>query len=427
MTHSQKPVLGMVLKGYPRISESFISNEILLLENEGFDIHIISMRHPREPFFHRSVRRIKADVAYLPETLLTGLPRLVRHNVRLALKKPRRYATAAGMAWKRFLRNRKIATLKHLLQAGYLVDGILPGKGIVHLHAHFAHSPSSVAMFASLLSGIDFSFTAHAKDIYTSNPAQLREKISLARFVVTCTEYNRQTLTRVAGGGGRSIHRVYHGIDVRLFSAGFADEMPVPPYRILSVARLVPKKGLPTVLRALRLLREQGVDFRYTLVGDGDERDKILALIQKLDLAGVCRWKGTMPHEAVMAYYRESDLFVLGCQQAANGDRDGIPNVFIESMAMGVPVVGTWISAIPELITDGRTGRLVPPQRPKEMAAAMLDLLTNAELRKRLVPAARDRVLSAFDNRKLIQKLVRIYREGLPELDFKTSMSNTDA
>jgi glycosyltransferase involved in cell wall biosynthesis len=407
----------MVLKGYPRISETFISNEILLLEKEGYDIFIISMRHPREPFSHESVKKIKAKVAYLPQTILEAFPELMRHNIQLALQKPRLYGKAICMAFKRFVRNRKIATIKHLLQAGYLVHDILPGKGVVHLHAHFAHSPSSVAMFASLLSGIDFSFTAHAKDIYTSNPAQLREKIALARFVVTCTEYNKRNLMKIARNGGRPISRIYHGIDVNLFSMKSMESMPVQPYHILSVARLVPKKGLPTVYRALLYLRKQGIDFRHTLIGDGDDRKKILSLIQDLGLSDVCRWEGTLPHESVLAHYKKSDLFVLGCQQAADGDRDGIPNVFIESMAMGVPVVGTRISAIPELIEDGKTGCLVPPGQPEKMAAAMLRLLTDDELRKEIIPAARARVLQGFDNRKLIRDLVRVYREGQPKLN----------
>jgi glycosyltransferase involved in cell wall biosynthesis len=409
----------MVLKGYPRISETFISNEILLLEKEGYAIYIISMRHPREPFSHQSVKSIKAKVAYLPQTILEGFPGLMRHNIWLALQRPRQYGKALSMAIKRYLRNRKTATIKHLLQAGYLVHGILPGKGIVHLHAHFAHSPSSVAMFASLLSGIDFSFTAHAKDIYTSNPAQLREKMSMARFVVTCTDYNKRSLMQIAAGNGRPISRIYHGIDVNLFSANPIDSVPVQPYQILSVARLVPKKGLPTVYRALRSLRRQGIDFRHTLIGDGDGREEILSLIQTLGLSDVCQWKGTLPHESVMEYYRKSDLFVLGCELAANGDRDGIPNVFIESMAMGVPVVGTRISAIPELIEDGKTGCLVAPGKPEKMAQAMHRLLTDLELRKEIILAAEDRVRTAFDNRKLIQDLVRVYREGQPRLDNK--------
>jgi hypothetical protein len=181
MSISGAPVLGMILKGYPRISETFISNEIRLLEKLGFAIHLFSMRQPRENFSHDSVKKIRATVDYLPETLIKPLPRLVYHNLCLAAKNPGLYGAALNTAYRRFLRTRKSATIKHLFQAGYLVHRLLPERRVTHLHAHFAHSPTSVAMFTSRLTGIPFSFTAHAKDIYTSDPRQIREKIGLAR------------------------------------------------------------------------------------------------------------------------------------------------------------------------------------------------------------------------------------------------------
>ncbi|HSM88660.1 MAG TPA: colanic acid biosynthesis glycosyltransferase WcaL, partial [Desulfobacterales bacterium] len=200
MNDKARPVLGMVLKGYPRISETFISNEILLLESLGFDVHIFSMRPGREGFTHRSVAEIRACVDYLPETFLRNAHRLIFHNLCLAMRRPRRYAAGLDLVRRRFQRTRNPATLRHFLQAGYLVNHLLPDTGVIHLHAHFAHSPASVALFASELSGLPFSFTAHAKDIYTSDPGQLREKIALARFVVTCTEYNRRHLLALAEG-----------------------------------------------------------------------------------------------------------------------------------------------------------------------------------------------------------------------------------
>ena len=200
MNAPHQPYLGMILKGYPRISETFISNEIMLLEKIGFPIHLFSMRQPRESFTHQSVAQIQAGVDYLPETLLRPLPRFLVHNCLLAAQRPAVYARALKIALQRFLRTRKSATLKHLFQAGYLVQSLLPVHPSLHLHAHFAHSPASVAMFASLLSGLPFSFTAHAKDIYTSDPRQLREKMAMARFVVTCTEYNRRYLKTLFDG-----------------------------------------------------------------------------------------------------------------------------------------------------------------------------------------------------------------------------------
>lgn len=413
MTRTARPVLGMILKGYPRISETFISNEILLLEQLGFSIHIFSMRHPRESFCHESVKNIRASVDYLPDTILKHLPKLLYPNLMLAAKQPVIYAKALLAAYRRWLRSHKSATWKHLLQAGYLVHHLLPGSDVAHLHAHFAHSPTSVALFASQLSGLKFSFTAHAKDIYTSNPRQLREKLKLAQFAVTCTGYNRKYLSEMAKGIETPIYPVYHGIDIHRFSQNTQKAKPSAPYQILTVARLTPKKGLLTVLKAVRHLCDKDFTIRYTLIGDGDDRDNILSAIKDLNLSEVTRWLGTLPHEIVVNHYRQADLFVLGCEIAPNGDRDGIPNVLIESMAMGVPVVATNISAIPELVDHERTGLLVPPGRPELLAEAMIRLLSDAPLRQQLTEAAKQRVAAEFDNKILVAALAGVYRKHI--------------
>jgi glycosyltransferase involved in cell wall biosynthesis len=405
----------MILKGYPRISETFISNEILLLEQLGFSIRIFSMRRPRENFAHASVDRIRADVDYLPETLLAPLPRFLYHHLRLARKIPQTYRQTLALAIRRFRRTRKPATFKHFLQAGFLVEKLLPGRRLAHLHAHFAHSPASVALFASRLSGIGFSFTAHAKDIYTSDPAQLAEKLQCARFAVTCTEYNRRHLNRLAAGSGANIYRIYHGIDINQFD-GERDRRGGGPYRILTVARLTAKKGLPTVYEAVRQLHRQGLPVAHTLIGDGEDRRQILTLIRDLGISSICCWLGTQPHSVVQEHYRRADVFALGCRVAANGDRDGIPNVLMESMAMGVPVVATAVSAIPELVQNEQTGLLVPPNDPQRLADAIARVLGDAALRRRLTATARKRVQERFDNQRLIEELAAIYRTEVKEL-----------
>jgi glycosyltransferase involved in cell wall biosynthesis len=411
LSKGKKTTIGYILKGYPRISETFISNEIYLLEQLGFSLHLFSMRKPRESFTHDSVSQIQAAVDYLPSTLLVPLPRLLYHNFKLARERPEAYSEAFRLMITRFRRKRKVATIKHLLQAGYLVHALLPGTGVRHLHAHFAHSPTSVALFAHKLCGLPFSFSAHAKDIYTSDQRQLREKITLAKFVVTCTEYNRRFLQELASDGP-SIHRVYHGIDAGLFSGQSESRKPSPPYRILSIARLVDKKGLPTVFRALRNLLDQGISLHYTLIGDGEERRSILKHLHNLGLETVSTWLGTQPHQRVIDEYSKADLFVLGCEVASNGDRDGIPNVFLESMAMGVPVLATRVSAIPEILEDGLTGLLVDPGEHEAMAQCMVKLLSDEELRYRIIAAARRRVREEFNNRELIQKLAAVFEQA---------------
>ena len=405
----EKPVMGMVLKGYPRISETFISNEIRLLEEQGITVHIFSMRNPRESFTHKSVEAIRAEVTYLPEAFWLYLHRFLWPNLSTARKFRSGYARAFRLAWRRFLRNRNFMTFKHFFQAAYLVHHAR-GKNIAHLHAHFAHSPTSVAMFSSEISGIPFSFTAHAKDIYTSDREQIAEKIDKARFVVTCTRYNKEYLEELVGHR-HTVHCIYHGIDLALFFAHAVQRTPAPPFTFLTIARLVEKKGIPDILEALALLAREGFPFRYILIGDGDDRNLIAARIRALDLAGHVTLTGTLAHEQVLATFQQADCFVLGCRIAANGDRDGIPNVLAESMALGVPVVATRVSGIPELVDHEHTGMLADAGRPVEFARTLQRIVTDQVLRQHIIGAARERVSQVFDNRRLIQELVALYRD----------------
>jgi glycosyltransferase involved in cell wall biosynthesis len=406
-----RPTLGYILKGYPRISETFISNEILLLERLGFTMRLFPMRQPRESFSHNSVKDITARVDYLPTELLPEFPRLLLPNIFLAAKKPRHFKKVLRTAQQGISPGKELATLKHLLQAGFLANNhLIPDKTIVQLHGHFAHSPTSVTMFASVLSEIPFSFTAHAKDIYTSNREKILRKIEQAEFVVTCTKHNKEYLQNIAGSSETPIYCIYHGIDLNLFKYNGRHHTASEPYKILTVARMTEKKGLPTIYQALARLRDRNIAFRHTLIGDGDDRDTILALISSLGLVDHCFWRGTQTHAEVLSHFRESDLFVLGCEIAQNGDRDGIPNVLVESLAMGVPAVSTNVSAIPEILVNGTTGITVPSKNPEELELAMVQLLTDNNLRKRLTDSGREYVQNHFDNGHWTEQLAAIFR-----------------
>ena len=230
MRHETNRTLGYILKGYPRISETFISNEILLLEKLGFTMRLFPMRQPRETFSHASVKQIKARVDYLPTDLFTDFFRLLRPNLFLAAKNPQNFRKALTTAAAGFSKGKELATLKHLLQAGYLTNmHLIKDANIRHLHGHFAHSPTSVTLFAALLSGLPFSFTAHAKDIYTSSPEKLRKKIAQAQFVITCTRHNAEYLQAIAGDCSTPIYCIYHGIDLELFQHPVIKRKPCEP------------------------------------------------------------------------------------------------------------------------------------------------------------------------------------------------------
>lgn len=404
-------VICFLLKGYPRISETFISNEILGLEHLGFKIHIISMRHPRESFSHDHVEKIKAQVDYLPESIKPHLKLLLSHNLNLLVQQPLCYGRALKKAFARWRRTHKVATFKHLLQAGYLVDHLLPGSEIAHFHAHFAHSPTSVAMFASILSNIPFSFFTHAKDIYTQDILQLKEKMDMATFVVTCTQYNQKYLTAI--GSLTSVDCIYHGIDLDYFSLHQKVRVSCSPYRLLTVGRLTEKKGLDLVIKAMAMLKHRGIDFSYTIIGEGDGRKCLEQQIASLGLENHITLTGALNHSDVIHHYRLADLFVLGCRIAKNGDRDGIPNVIAESMAMGLPVVAPATSGIPELLVQEQTGLLVQPEDPKALALACERLLLDHLLCQRVIINARKKVEDCFDHKNLILDLAHLYTQKM--------------
>lgn len=409
----------MVLKGYPRISETFISNEIRLLEEMGFHIHIYSMRAPRESFSHESIKAIKAQVTYLPSSMILGLPAFIWYNLRLFFNNPKRYMACCKLMKTRFaLAPKKHTWLKHLFQGGYIVQKsvIDDGVDLAHLHGHFAHTPTTVAMCAAHLAGIPFSFTAHAKDIYTQDPRRIADKVALAEFVVTCTKYNKQHLTETVANG-KPIHCVYHGIGLEQFSGNGRSTEAKPSYNILTVARFVPKKGLDTIFHALAKLRAEGVDFHYTLVGTGKAKEnrKVNALLEELGLTDVTTLTGTVTHDEVIALLNRADCFTLGCREAEDGDRDGIPNVVAEAMAIGVPVVSTDVSGVPELIDHEETGLLCASNDSEALAGILRRMLEDQELRARVIPAARAKVHEVFDNKKLIREYGRIFIDhGVP-------------
>lgn len=407
---NQGPEIIFILKGYPRISETFISTEILGLEQMGFKIRIISMRHPREPFVHDHIKQIRARVDYLPAALPGHLARLVRHNLQLAMTRPRFYAKALGLALKRWTRSGKIATFKHLLQAGFMVNSLVPGDRPLHFHAHFAHSPTSVALFAGILSGMPFSFFAHAKDIYTQNPAQLKEKLALAAFTVTCTRYNLARLKTLCPGA--RLHCVYHGINQDFFKP-CKKTRPDPCFQILTVARHVPKKGLDLVIRAMAQLKDKGLSFHLNMIGQGELTGELAELIKSLELNDHVRLLGTLAHEQVISHYARADLFMLGCRIAPNMDRDGIPNVLAEAMAMGVPVVVPGVSGIPELVVHEKSGILVPPEDPRALALAAERVMKDPTLREQLIQGGRKKVRECFDRKKLIKDLAAVYKTGM--------------
>jgi len=385
------PTIGYVVSTWPRLSQTFVLTEVVALENSGVPLRIFSVKDPGGEPVHAKVAKVRAQVTYL--SFQRGWRRIARANLRLARQTPRRYATAIAHA----VGYGRVGVLRRFFQAGYLAD-LLRRDPVSHLHAHFATAPALLAMFASELTGIPFTFTAHAKDIYVdTQPNLLRKQIERASAVVTVSEYNRHYLRNtISPNSNGKIHCIYNGLDLSDFSFRWPRAADTGRPVILFVARLIPKKGLEDLIRAAAILKRRGRAFEVEIIGSGPLRKPMKVLASQLSVDDCVVFKGAQPQESVSAAYRRASIFALPCVVTEEGDRDGIPTVVLEAMASGVPVVSTPVSGIPELIDSNRDGVLVPPNDPHKLADALDSLLTNPQLRDNLARKARAKIESQF-------------------------------
>lgn len=430
--------VAYVMNAFPRLSETFIAHEIHQLERLGLALRLYAVKREPAPKVHPVVAALRAPLTHLPPvSSLSGTPLaawLARHlpaywraHAAVALRRPLAWAgalaTALGLAWRHRghdgrgrLRLRKVY-VKEFLQAGAIAADVLRHPGISHLHGHFCHGVATITWLAARMAGRSFSFTAHAKDLYQAelNPGDLLErKLHGARFVATCTCANAQVL-RLRHARPDEVHTVYHGLDTDYFCPPPPQPAPAgEPPLVLAVGRLVEKKGFDQLLQALALLRAEGVAVRCAIVGeDGSAGPALRALAAELDLLGQVRFEGPMTQAELRTHYARAALFALPCQVMDDGDRDGFPNVLAEAMAMGVPVVSTAISGIPEMIDDGACGLLVPPRDAPALARAIGRVLGDAALRERLGREGRRRICERFDSRLTTVALHRLFSEQL--------------
>lgn len=382
-----------ILKGYPRLSETFIAQEIKALEERGLAIDIVSLRRPTDPYSHPIHDEIKAPVAYLPEYLWHEPLRLWRGW--RASRRMAGYGTARRIWLADLARDRTANRIRRFGQA--LVLAAETGRDVVHFHAHFLHTPASVARYASLITGLSWSCSAHAKDIWTSPQWEKVEKLADCAWAVTCTAANRDHLAGLAPPG--RVELAYHGLDLARFPTQKPDHAQSSdnngPLTILSVGRAVEKKGYDDLLTALAAL-PGSFDWRFLHIGGGPLRGQLQSQARAAGIDGRIEWLGAQPFDVVLAHYRAADLFVLPCRIAADGDRDGLPNVLMEAMSCGLPVLSTRISGIPELIDDGVHGRLTPPGDAQALAAALGELIDDSALRHRLGAAGEARMRADF-------------------------------
>jgi glycosyltransferase involved in cell wall biosynthesis len=401
MTGPGQVDLAVLVNGFPRLSETFVLREILDLERRGVRLIVFALSDPGEAVRQEALRELQAPVEYVPESATLSRRRVAWAHMALARRGAAGYLT--GLAAVVRTPGRSRSSMK---RAAVLAQRLVE-LGAPPLYIQFAHKPGTIGRFAARLAGLRYAMSCHAKDIWITPPEELAPKLHDAEVVLTCNAAGMGELQRHAGA--TPVRLVYHGVDI----ARVAPRVIVPgPPRVLSVGRLVEKKGHDTLIRAAGILRDEGVAFTLRIAGDGPEWPRLQRLVHELDLAGHVTFLGPLNTVEVQSEYSSASVFALACRQLANGDRDGLPNVLLEAMVQGLPVVGTTQAGIVEAVEHGRTGLLASPDNPAALADALRLVLTDPQLARRLGASGQASVCERFDDRKLSEAVLNALAQG---------------
>ena len=401
--------IAYIVQKFPSLTITFIYREIMTLRARGLEIAVFSTWQPRRSELSQEAVDLMGSTFYI---FPLDKIRFLRAHLHYLVIRPFKYIGTLLFLWRQpgtGIKGR-LRLLYHFAEAVYLAEEV-ERQQVRHIHAGFASNPANLALIVSRLTGISFSFAAHAHGIF-AEPLLLREKLAAAKFVIASTRYNKDYLTaRFPDIAPGKIRIIYHGVSVQDFQPGLRKRNGLP--MILSVAQFREKKGLPFLVEACAILKKEGHKFECCIVGDGAQRRHLEALIEKHNLQDTVRLEGIVFQEQLKDYYRRADILALPSLVASDGDRDGIPVTLIEAMATGCPVVSTSVSGIPELVEDKRTGLLVPPGDAPTLAQALLTLLQDEDLRGQMGRASRERVVRQFDIKDSVSKVADLFLEEL--------------
>lgn len=400
-----------VVRSWPRLSQTFIVNEVLALERRGVELAVFSLVRSGEQVVQPQVADVRAPVRYLDGHELHGLKERRRQLAWLAAA-PVRTLRALWYCLRRpglasgYGECSTLECLRHAVRiAAALEDLRAAGDEPVHVHAHFAHDPALVGMLVARLTGLPFSFTAHARDLFEIPAESLAARAREATAVVTCCQVNATYIEQVVPAKDRPpVLVIHHGVDLLRFVPASRDQAPATP-RVVSVGRLVEKKGFDDLLRALAEVKDRGLPFHVRICGDGPLRDELVRLRDDLGLGRDVDLPGAEDSDAVIDALHEAGVFALTPRELQGGDRDGIPNVLVEAMACGLPVVTTTAGGITELVRHDVNGLVVAPGDVDGIADSLCRLLTDAGARSRLGGAARRTVELGYDTEDAARRL----------------------
>ncbi|MCK6262120.1 glycosyltransferase family 4 protein [Vibrio sp. ZSDE26] len=377
--------VAYIVKRYPRYSETFIVNEILAHERSGLDVRIYALLPPQDSHFQDIISRVRAPVTYLTAKAERASP-FWKLQKNVAAKYPSVWS-ALGMFPE--------ASAREVLQALELAS-FIHKKRITHLHAHFATTSTTVAQIASAITSVPYTFTAHAKDIFhnDNNFDVLKEKFSHSKLAITVSNFNVRYLGEELHISPEKIKKIYNGLNLTdfLFLSPFQR-----PMKVCAIGRLVEKKGFSDLISACHILKNKQIDFTCEIIGDGELKSSLEQQIKALDLTNYVVMSGSLPQVEIKQRLHQSAVFAAPCVVGVDGNRDGLPTVLLESMALGTPCVSTSVTGIPEVITDNETGLLAKQNDPASLASAIETLLLNSELRLKLANNARQLIEQKFD------------------------------
>ncbi len=405
----EKIKIAYILKMFPRLSETFILNEMLELERQGVEITIFSLKKPNEGKFHPKLSNLRAPVYYLEDLDIKKWVVWLGEVWPLLMLRKENF-------WKlmeRVLNDKDNNLMDHVLYSAWVAARITE-LGISHIHSHFGSLSSTIAYFAGGIASVPFSFTAHAKDIYVYNMEEhlLGEKLQAAKFAVTVTDYNKNYLLQHNPGlESDKINVIFNG--VALENINYTPTSAREKDLILGASRLVPKKGFDTLLDACDILKRRGIAFRCVIVGDGSEADMLLDKRNNLGLEDAVEFLGARIHDEIIDLMGKATVLCLPCRIAEDGNRDALPTVLLEALACGLPAISTDISGIPEIIESGVNGVLVNPDDPASLADEIERLLNSADIREEYSKAGLEKARESFDIEKNVGLLRDLFVESI--------------
>lgn len=391
----------------PSISTTFVYNEILSLEENGFTVIPIALHPSRLKDVSQRLRDLSDRVIVLYQNRFFQSLDLLAENCINFIKSPAFYLKTLELLFTDIqaigiIKKDSLKLAYHFLQAAK-VSSALRENNCCHIHAHFAGSTTQIAMYASSISGVPFSFTSHAADLF-SGFILLKEKIDRSKTAITISEYNKQFLLEL-GINEEKIKVIRCGIN--LDSWQFTPRMQLREIpKIATLCRLVEKKGVDVLIEALGILRDDGFKFLFEIVGDGPQKKELLQMVAERNLGDITIFRDAMPNYSVPDWFKDIDIFVLACRKEKDGDQDGIPVVLMEAMSVGVPVISTSISGVSELIEDGVSGFLARPNDPVSLSEKIRNLIHNRDHLESITSKARYQIEREFNENINIKKLI---------------------